>query len=109
MLGGIIHRGLKFEQGIPVVIDGGKGIHKAVEETFGHHAVIQRCQWHKRENVVSYLKEDLQEPYRKVLQKAYAKYEDAKTRLIKIAGELKPLNVRAYNSLMEGLEETLTL
>jgi len=111
MLGGIIHRGFKFEQGILVVIDGGKGIHKAVEETFGHYAVIQRCQWHKRENVVSYLKEDLQEAYRKALQKAYteSKYEDAKTQLMKIAEELKPLNVRAYNSLMEGLEETLTL
>ena len=54
MLSGIIARGLQFEQGLLVVIDGGKGIHKAVEETFGHYAVIQRCQWHKRENVVSY-------------------------------------------------------
>lgn len=41
MLSGIIARGLKFEQGLLVVIDGGKGIHKAVKETFGQYAVQQ--------------------------------------------------------------------
>src|SRR5436190_1471742 len=64
MLSGLIARGLQFEQGLLVVIDGGRGIRKAVEETFGHYAIIQRCQWHKRENVISYLKEAEQESIR---------------------------------------------
>ena len=34
--------------------DGSKGLRKAVNEVFGRGALIQRCQWHKRENVVSY-------------------------------------------------------
>jgi|tagenome__1003787_1003787.scaffolds.fasta_scaffold20736849_1 putative transposase len=111
MLSALIGRGLKFEQGLLVVIDGGKGIHKAVEETFGHHAIIQRCQWHKRENVISYLKEEQQEPVRKALQKAYseADYITAKKALEKIADELKQINLRACNSLLEGIEETLTI
>jgi putative transposase len=41
-----------------VVIDGAKGLRKAVDETFGEKAVIQRCSWHKKENVVSYLKKE---------------------------------------------------
>lgn len=111
MLSGIIARGLQFERGLLVVIDGGKGIHKAVEETFGHYAVIQRCQWHKRENVASYLKEEQQEPVRKALQKAYseANYATAKKALEQIAEGLKPQNLKAANSLLEGMEETLTL
>lgn len=82
-----------------------------MEETFGHYAVIQRCQWHKRENVVSYLKEDQQEPVRKALQKAYseADYTTAKKELEKIAAQLKPVNQKACNSLLEGMEETLSM
>ncbi|MCH8121917.1 MAG: transposase [Bacteroidetes bacterium] len=53
----LIRRGLSFESGILCIIDGSKGLYKAVREVFGEHAAIQRCQWHKRENVTSYLSE----------------------------------------------------
>ena len=36
------------------MIDGAKGMRAAVREVFGD-VPVQRCQWHKRENVVSYL------------------------------------------------------
>jgi len=111
MLSNLIERGLKYEQGLLCVIDGAPGIHKAVEKVFGTKAVIQRCQWHKRENVVSYLKDDLQKQYRQKLQQAYRNhvYEEAKTELLDLVDELRPINVSAANSLLEGLEETLTL
>ena len=111
LLSDLIARGLDFEEGLLVVIDGAKGLKKAVEETFGDHAIIQRCQWHKRENVVSYLKLEKQDEYRKKLQKAYAEeeYDIAKLKLIEIGEELKKENIQAYNSLMEGFEETLTI
>jgi putative transposase len=54
----LIGRWLNFEDGPLVVIDGAKGLRKAVDETFGEKAVIQRCSWHKKENVVSYLKKE---------------------------------------------------
>ncbi|MEQ8627991.1 IS256 family transposase [Ekhidna sp.] len=111
LLRGLIDRGLSFEEGILVVIDGGKGLRKAVDQVFGHKAVVQRCQWHKRENVVSYLPEHQQDLYRKKLQSAYSlqEYEKAKVRLMKIHQELKTLNRSAANSLEEGMEETLTI
>jgi len=111
MLSGLISRGLQYEQGLLVVTDGSKGIHKAVEATFGHYAVLQRCQWHKRENVVSYLRESEQQPMRKALQQAYGHpdYATAKAALEQIADELKTRNVHAANSLLEGLEQTLTI
>jgi len=111
MLSSLISRGLEFEQGLLVVTDGSRGIHKAVEDTFGHYAALQRCQWHKRENVVSYLKESEQAAMRKALQRAYShsQYATAKAALEQIADELKTRNVHAANSLLEGLEQTLTI
>jgi len=111
MLSDLIQRGLNYEYGLLCVIDGSKGIHKAVEKVFGYKAVIQRCQWHKRENVVSYLKQDQQNTYRIKLQHAYRNqiYEEAKTELLDIGEELRSINIQASRSLLEGLEETLTL
>src|SRR5665213_555735 len=111
MLSDLINRGLKYDYGLLCIIDGSKGLHKAVEKVFGNKAVIQRCQWHKRENVLSYLNEDMQKTYRTKLQHAYRNqiYEQAKSELLDIAEELRSINVHAAKSLMEGFEETLTL
>ena len=107
----LIERGLKFDQGILVIIDGSKGIAKAVRICFGKYAIIQRCQWHKRENVVSYLNDDQKALCRGRMKTAYDEttYKDAKAKLEKLYKELVPINEGAANSLLEGLEETLTL
>lgn len=111
MFSDLISRGLSYEHGILFIIDGSKGIHKAIREVFGSKAIIQRCQWHKRENVVCYLREDLQEHYRKQMQRAYQQpdYGLAKAQLLTLGDELKKINLSAARSLEEGLEETLTL
>nr|WP_272504796.1 transposase [Salinibacter ruber] len=44
----LIERGLTFEEGILCVIDGSKGLRKAIDEVFGDCAEVQRCQWHNR-------------------------------------------------------------
>jgi transposase-like protein len=77
----------------------------------GGKAVIQRCQWHKRENVVSYLDKANQDAFRRKLQAAYElpTYDKAKARLESIRRELKLINESAVTSLDEGFEETLTL
>lgn len=51
----LVERGLNFSQGLLVVIDGGKGLRSAVRAVFQKKALVQRCMWHKRENVLSYL------------------------------------------------------
>ena len=111
LLKNLIERNFHFEEGLLTIIDGSKGLRKAVEETFGNLSLIQRCQWHKRENVVSYLPEEKRDIYRGKLQRAYNEpdYETSKRRLFEVRDELKRINRTAANSLDEGLEETLTI
>ncbi|MBL8024705.1 MAG: transposase [Elusimicrobia bacterium] len=110
-LNGLIDRGLSIENEMLVVIDGGKGLRKAVQVVLGEKAFVQRCQWHKRENVVGYLPKERQGEFREKLQAAYElpTYEAAKTRLRSLERELKGINTSAAASLTEGMEETLTL
>ena len=107
----LIARGFKFEEGILFIIDGSKGIRKAIEQKFGKYALVQRCRWHKRENVLSYLSEADQVVYRRRLKDAYAKttHKETVDALAKIHRELENLNISAANSLLEGLDETLTI
>jgi transposase-like protein len=111
MLRTLIERGLTFEEGLLCIVDGSKGLRKAIREVFGACAQVQRCQWHKRENVVSYLPKADQSAWRKKLQRPYreATYEAAKKRLLGLHAELEQINRKAAASLREGLEETLTL
>jgi transposase-like protein len=103
-------RGFPLDRPLLVVIDGAKGLRAAVREVFGE-VPVQRCQWHKRENVVSYLAKHDQPAWRRKLQAAYAHptYADAKRALERLHRELRLVNESAAASLAEGLEETLTL
>lgn len=107
----LIERGLRFEEGILFIIDGSKGIRKALERRFAAYALCQRCRWHKQENIVAYLDDAQQVLFRRRLQEAYAKttYKEALAELQKIHQQLERINSSAANSLNEGLEETLTL
>lgn len=111
LLKDLIRRNFKYTEGILVLVDGSKGLRKAIDETFGKYALLQRCQWHKRENVLSYLSKEHQDQYRGKLQRAYNEpdYHIAKTKLKEIITELMKINRSAARSLEEGLEETLTL
>ena len=51
----LVERGLNTSQSVLVILDGGKGLRSAVKKAFRDQVLVQRCQWHKRENVVSYL------------------------------------------------------
>jgi putative transposase len=107
----LIDRGFAAPAGLLVVLDGAKGLRAAVRDVFGEEAVVQRCQWHKRENVVRYLTKPEQVRWRRKLREAYAHggYADAKRALHRLVKELAVLNESAARSLEEGLEETLTL
>lgn len=104
-------RGLKYNEGLLFVVDGAKGIYKGVKDTYGDYAVIQRCQWHKRKNVLDYLSPKNAEIFKPKIDKAYNadSYEEARSQLNKIYNELLPINISAAKSLMEGVEEVLTL
>jgi transposase-like protein len=107
----LIDRGLDVSNGLLVVLDGGKGLRAAVNKAFKGRAVVQRCMWHKRENVVGYLARSDQAYWRRRLQKAYDRPTEAEARrqLLLLHKELEQKNQSAAASLAEGLEETLTL
>ncbi|MGH7273858.1 MAG: IS256 family transposase [Nitrospiria bacterium] len=110
-LQGLVARGLRTEAGLLCIIDGSKGLRAAIRAVWGEAMPVQRCQWHKRENVVGYLPKARQPEVRRQLQAAYgqATYEAAKARLLQIRSSLQRENPSAAASLEEGLEETLTL
>jgi transposase-like protein len=107
----LVERGLNVSRGVLCVIDGAKGLRKAVTKVLEGQAAVQRCHWHKRENVVRYLPVGRQAEFRRKLQNAYQQptYEKAKAALKKVRAELITINQSAVASLDEGFEETLTL
>ena len=107
----LCERGLKTAQGLLVIIDDGKGLRAAVRQAFGASALVQRCQWHKRENVVRHLPNGEQAHWRTRLQRAYRQptYPQALAALHRLQRDLEARNQSAASSLAEGLEETLTL
>lgn len=107
----LIERGLNVSQGLLCVIDGSTGLRKAVDKVLAGKALVQRCHWHKRENVVRYLPAGRQPEFRRKLQNGYQQpsYEQAKATLKKVRAELGAINQSAVSSLDEGFEETLTL
>jgi putative transposase len=107
----LLDRGLRVGPGLLCVIDGAKGLRKALATVFGGQAVVQRCQWHKRENVLDYLPKAQRPTWRRKLQAAYERptYAAAKAALLRVRQELKPVNESAVKSLDEGFEETLAL
>jgi putative transposase len=110
-LADLVDRGLQYEAGLLVVIDGAKGLYQAVMSTLKGYACVQRCQYHKRKNVESYLPKGEQSRIRRKLEVAYAKptYEGASKALQALKPELELMNQSALRSLEEGMEETLTL
>jgi predicted extracellular nuclease len=93
------------------VLDGGKPLHAAVKKYAGDSAPIQRCQVHKRGNVLDHMTDEQKPSVAKKLNAAYA-LEDcaaAKQALDNLHRELMDLNPSAARSLGEGLEETLTV
>ena len=110
LLSNLIERGLGFEEGILVVIDGGKGLRAAVNSVFGRLAIVQRCQLHKRRNVLDHLPQHTHSFVAKKMDRAY-KMRDfgaAKRSLADLAKTLDAQHPGAASSLREGLEETLT-
>jgi putative transposase len=110
-LRGLVDRGLLFRDGLLFVVDGARGFRKAIKDVFGRYALVQRCQWHKRENIVSYLPKRLQQEYRRKLQQAYEldDYKAARDALLEVRRELGKINESAVKSFDEGFEETLTV
>jgi transposase-like protein len=111
LLGNLIERGLHVEQPRLFVIDGGKAIRAAVVSTFGTYAVIHRCREHKRRNVLEHLPQAERMFVSRKLNKAWSEPDArrAAAQLCALAKHLETKHPGAAASLLEGLEETLTV
>jgi transposase-like protein len=111
LLADLADRGLDFTEPRLYVLDGGKALSAAVKKYAGESAVIQRCQVHKRRNVLDHLTDEQKSGVAKQLNAAYAleDYAAAKQALNALHRELMDLNPSAARSLGEGMEETLTV
>lgn len=104
-------RGLPTDQPMLFVLDGAKALRAGVKRVWGRHAVIQRCQIHKRRNVEAHLAKKHHEELRQRLNTAYSgnDYDESLQQLRDTVSWLRTINPDAANSLQEGLEETLAV
>jgi transposase-like protein len=112
LLQNLIERGLRIEAPVLFVIDGGKGLRKALSDVFGDRAIIQRCQVHKARNVRDHLPQERRAYVRRQMRDAYKSksVKTAKMMLGQLASWLEANGEdSAAASLREGLDETLTV
>ena len=71
LLSDLIERGLDADRARLWVIDGGKALRRAIVECFGALELVQRCQEHKRRNVIEHLPEGLHASVGRALRDAW--------------------------------------
>jgi putative transposase len=112
LLQDLLARGLTLAGRMLWVIDGGKGLRKALGDVFGDAAVIQRCQLHKARNLDALVPQARQAYVRTSLRRAYrAPSAAAARRQLTVLATWLERNghADAAASMREGLEETLTV
>lgn len=112
LLQNLLARSLQVDGRMLFIIDGGKGLRKALVDVFGDRAVVQRCQLHKRRNVKGHLPEGCRTYVDRQMADAYRSKSAAlaRKRLQQLLSWLERNgHDGAAASLREGLEETLTV
>jgi len=107
----MVDRGRVLERARLFVIDGGKGLHKAIREVFGQWALIHRCHIHKLRNVAEHLPKNKRAWVRAAMNRAWSQATAAAARrkLRDLAAQLEEQYPSAARSIHEGLDETLTI
>jgi putative transposase len=111
LLSDLERRGLVLVKQMIWVTDGGSGVIKALRERVGKKLIHQRCTIHKDRNIQKHLAKQ----YRKEAHALYtaalqqSSYDDARKMLLAFEKWLRQRNESAANSLLEALEEVLTL
>jgi transposase-like protein len=111
MLANLIERGLPPDRSTLFIIDGSLALRSAIRDVFGARGVVQRCQVHKVRNVTSHLPDKKHAEVERLMRQAYrsSSSKTAKKQLENLARTLKKQHPSASASLLEGLDETLTV
>jgi putative transposase len=111
LLADMERRGLKISKKILWVTDGGKGIIKVLKDRFGKKLIHQRCTIHKDRNIQRHLakryRKEAHRRFRTALEQT--SYKDARQMLLEFERWLRGINESAADSLLEAIEEILTL
>lgn len=111
LLADLERRGLRISKTVLFVTDGGRGIIKVLKERFGKKLMHQRCTIHKDRNIQNHLpkryRKEAHVRFRRAL--GQTSYQDAKQMLISLEQWLREINESAADSLLEAIEEILTL
>jgi len=110
LLAGLRDRGLNITRPTLFVLDGAKALAAGVKAVFDY-PVIQRCQFHKIRNVEAKLPDRLGATVASKMRAAYRSDDhlQAEADLRALAAALRKTHPGAAGSLLEGLEETLTV
>jgi len=110
LLEDLVARGVSPERRRLFVIDGSKALRKAIDDVYGKHNLVQRCQAHKRRNVLGYLPKEMQAQVAAALRAAWKlEPKEGMARLRTQLEWLERTHPKAAASLREGLEETFTI
>jgi putative transposase len=111
LLADLEQRGLKLTSKVLFVIDGGKGLSKALKDRYGRKLLLQRCTIHKDRNLQGHLpkkyRAEAHRKYRLALEQK--DYKEAEKMLRELEQWLRERNESAADSLLEAFEELLTL
>lgn len=111
LLADMERRGLTISRKILWITDGGKGIIKVLKDRFGKKLIHQRCTIHKERNIQRHLakryRREAHWRFRTALEQT--QYEDARRMLLEMEKWLRGINESAADSLLEAMEEILTL
>lgn len=104
-------RGLVLSKRIIFVTDGGSGIIKWLKSRFGKKLIHVRCAIHKCRNIQKHLVKKYRRTAAAKLMTALEQnsYADARKMLLEFEKWLRNINESAADSLLEAMEELLTL
>lgn len=111
LIDNLVGRGLDPSVCRLFIIDGSRALSKAIRNSFGRNAPIQRCQVHKARNITERLPKSLHAPVRRALRQAW-ELEDAdkaEKLMRNLAGRLEREAPGVSASILEGLDEILTV
>jgi putative transposase len=112
LLQDLLGRGLKVNGQVLCVIDGGRGLRRALADVLGDLALVQRCVLHKKRNLLAHLPQTRHAHVSRALSEAWSSdsSELARRRLKTLIQWLERNGEDgAAASLREGMEETLTV
>lgn len=111
LFGDLERRRLKLTRRVLFVVDGGKGIIKALRDRFGKKVLLQRCTIHKSRNIQRHLPKKYRAEAKAWFRRAIdcVQLNDAKRELNSLEKWLRRINSSAADSLLEAIDDIVTI